>query len=157
MLLHYNTYLNIGIFMAFYSVKLATALSLMTLTMSTPLSANAGFLDSIYDVQNTISSIGRTADTIRGSKQAVTNLGEEVGFNSKPAQETLGALASGSVLLGKLQSTKLYPQANKSASPIAVLSNQDAMIYMGSEQDGYYYVHSDKGEGWVLKPLVAVQ
>ena len=134
--------------------KSVAALALTTLTMTIPLSANAGFLDSIYDVQNTINSIGRTADTIRGSKQAVSNLGEEVGFNSQAATEKL---ASGSILLGKLKMTSLYSQADKNSSPIAVLSQQDMMIYMGTEQNGYYHIQSDHGEGWVSKPLVAVQ
>lgn len=122
--------------------------------------ANAGFLDSIYDVQNTISSIGRTADTIRGSKQSVSELGEEVGLTgqtNQTAQNANSQLMVGSTLLGKLQSTKLYPQANKNLNPIALLSQRDIMIYMGTEQNGYYYVSSDKGEGWVLKPLVGVQ
>ena len=137
-------------------VLLAVSTSLLALSVN----ANAGFLDSIYEVQNTISSIGRTADTIRGSKQAVSDLGEEVGFTETVAQNTqsnTGKLVSGSILSGKLQSTKLHSQANKASNPIAILSQQDIMIYMGTEQNGYYHVQSDKGEGWVSKPLVSIQ
>ncbi|WP_352310248.1 hypothetical protein [Psychrobacter sp. W2-37-MNA-CIBAN-0211] len=137
-------------------VLLAVSTSLFALSVN----ANAGFLDSIYEVQNTISSIGRTADTIRGSKQAVSDLGEEVGFTETVAQNTqsnTGKLVSGSILSGKLQSTKLHSQANKASNPIAILSQQEIMIYMGTEQNGYYHVQSDKGEGWVSKPLVSIQ
>ncbi|MBP3946485.1 hypothetical protein [Psychrobacter sp. K31L] len=137
-------------------VLLAVSTSLLALSVN----ANAGFLDSIYEVQNTISSIGRTADTIRGSKQAVSDLGEEVGFTETVAQNTqsnTGKLVSGSILSGKLQSTKLHSQANKASNSIAILSQQDIMIYMGIEQNGYYHVQSDKGEGWVSKPLVSIQ
>ncbi|WP_010201886.1 SH3 domain-containing protein [Psychrobacter sp. PAMC 21119] len=137
-------------------VLLAVSTSLFALSVN----ANAGLLDSIYEVQNTISSIGRTADTIRGSKQAVSDLGEEVGFTETVAQNTqsnTGKLVSGSILSGKLQSTKLHSQANKASNPIAILSQQDIMIYMGTEQNGYYHVQSDKGEGWVSKPLVSIQ
>lgn len=137
-------------------VLVAVSTSLFLLSVH----ANAGFLDSIYEVQNTISSIGRTADTIRGSKQAVSDLGEEVGFTETVAQNTqsnMGKLVSGSILSGKLQSTKLYSQANKASNPIAILSQQDIMIYMGTEQNGYYHVESDKGEGWVSKLLVSIQ
>ncbi|MGM8937416.1 hypothetical protein ACS8E2_01850 [Psychrobacter glaciei] len=137
-------------------VLLAVSTSLLALSVN----ANAGFLDSIYEVQNTISSIGRTADTIRGSKQAVSDLGEEVGFTETVAQNTQsnkGNLVSGSILSGKLQSTKLHSQANKASNPIAILSQQEIMIYMGTEQNGYYHVQSDKGEGWVSKPLVSIQ
>ncbi|MCH1783331.1 hypothetical protein [Psychrobacter glaciei] len=137
-------------------VLLAVSTSLLALSVK----ANAGFLDSIYEVQNTISSIGRTADTIRGSKQAVSDLGEEVGFTETVAQNTqsnTGKLVSGSILSGKLQSTKLHSQANKASNPIAILSQQEIMIYMGTEQNGYYHVQSDKGEGWVSKPLVSIQ
>ena len=122
--------------------------------------ANAGFLDSIYEVQTTISSIGRTADTIRGSKNAVTELGEEVGFNglkNQNNQNGMPQVISGAILLGKLQNTKLYSQADKNSNTVAMLSQQDTMIYMGTEQNGYYYVQSDKGEGWVSKPLVAIK
>ncbi|WP_413189942.1 hypothetical protein [Psychrobacter sp. AT9] len=137
-------------------VLLAVSTSLLALSVN----ANAGFLDSIYEVQNTISSIGRTADTIRGSKQAVSDLGEEVGFTETVAQNTqsnTGKLVSGSILSGKLQSTRLHSQANKASNPIAILSQQEIMIYMGTEQNGYYHVQSNKGEGWVSKPLVSIQ
>lgn len=143
-----------------FSSKHAAIVS-MSLSMSAlSFNANAGFLDSIYDVQNTISSIGRTADTIRGSKNAVGQLGEEVGIigqNNTEVQNSVNKPMVGSTLLGKLQSTKLYSQASNNSNPIAVLSQQDIMIYMGTEQNGYYYVNSDKGEGWVLKPLVGAQ
>lgn len=139
--------------------------SMVLLTVSTSMlglsvNANAGFLDSMYEVQNTISSIGKTAESIRGGKQAVSDLGEEVGFTELGAQNrqsNMGTLASGTILSGKLQSTKLYAQANKSSNPIAILSQQDVMIYMGAEQNGYYHVESDKGEGWVSKPLINIQ
>ena len=122
--------------------------------------ANAGFLDSIAEAQNTISSIGRTAETIRGSTQAVYGLSEEMGFRDSAATEELvdvAQLEAGAVLSGKLQRTKIYAQADKSSNPIAVLSKEDIMIYMGSEQNGYYHVESDNGAGWVSKPLVSVQ
>lgn len=135
----------------------AATLAVLMLTITAPLSASAGFLDSIYDVQNTISSIGRTADTIRGSKQAVSNLGEEVGFIGQASQNANSKLESGSMLAGKLQKTNLYSQANGSSSAVAVLSQDDSMVYMGNEQNGYYYVHSDKGQGWVAKPLVNIR
>ena len=137
--------------------KSVTVLTAATLIMGFSFNANAGFLDSIYDVQNTISSIGRTADTIRGSKQAVSSLGEEVGFTEQFYQNNSGKLVSGSVLSGKLQNTKLHSQSNKDSSPVAILSQQDVMIYMGTERNGYYLVQSDKGEGWVSKPLVSIQ
>ena len=87
--------------------KSVMVLTAATLVMGFSFNANAGFLDSMYEVQNTISSIGRTADTIRGSKQAVSNLGEEVGFTEQSYQNIQGKLVSGSVLSGKLQNTKL--------------------------------------------------
>ena len=136
------------------SVMIVTA---ATLVMGFSFNANAGFLDSMYEVQNTISSIGRTADTIRGSKQAVSNLGEEVGFTEQSYQNTQSKLVSGSVLSGKLQNTKLHSQSNKDSNPVAILSQQDIMIYMGTEKNGYYHVQTDKGEGWVSKPLVSIQ
>lgn len=136
--------------------------SMVLLTVSTSMlglsmNANAGFLDSMYEVQNTISSIGKTAESIRGGKQAFSDLSEEVGFTDSGAQNKVGKLASGTILSGKLQSTKLYAQANKSSNPVAILSQEDVMIYMGTEQNGYYHVESDKGEGWVSKPLINIQ
>lgn len=145
------------------SLKLAAMLALASLALSLPISSNAGFMDSLQEAQNSIRSIGRTADSIRGSKRAVEDLSEDVGLTGQPetviqgATVTTGQVVTGAVLLGKLQQTNLYAQPNKSASPVAILSNQDVMIYMGSEQNGYYYIQSDKGAGWVAKPLVAVQ
>ncbi len=145
---------------AHLSIKYMVVASMSLPMLALSGNANAGFLDSIYDVQNTISSIGRTADTIRGSKNAVGQLGEEVGITGQKntnVQNGVGQPMVGSTLLGKLQSTKLYSQANNNLNQIAVLSQQDIMIYMGTEQNGYYYVNSDKGEGWVMKPLVGAQ
>ena len=147
-------------------LKLAGLLALTSMALSLPLSANAGFLDSLYNAQNSIRSIGQTADTILGSKRAVEDLGEEVGITAQPkpnsatvqgATVTMGQVVTGAVLIGKLQNTSLYSMPDKTSSPVASLSRQDIMIYMGTEQNGYYHVQSDKGEGWVAKPLVAVQ
>ena len=137
--------------------KSMTALTAAALIMGLSSSANAGFLDNMYNVQNTISSIGRTADTILGSKRAVTDLSNEVGLTEQGYQNNQGKLVSGSVLSGKLQKTKLHSQANKDSNAVATLSQQDMMIYMGTEQNGFYHVQSDKGEGWVSKPLVSIQ
>ena len=137
--------------------KSMTALTAAALIIGLSFSANAGFLDNMYNVQNTISSIGRTADTILGSKRAVTDLSNEVGLTEQNYQNNQGKLVSGSVLSGKLQKTKLHSQANKDSNAVATLSQQDMMIYMGTEQNGFYHVQSDKGEGWVSKPLVSVQ
>lgn len=145
--------LSINVFLS----KSITALTATAIAMGISFNANAGFLDSIIDVQNTISSIGRTADTLRGSKRAVSDLSEEVGFSGQSYQGNQNKLVSGAVLSGKLQNTKLYAQADNNASAVAILSQQDVMIYMGTEQNGYYHVQSDKGEGWVSKPLVAMQ
>ena len=137
--------------------KSMTALTAAALIIGLSSSANAGFLDNMYNVQNTISSIGRTADTILGSKRAVTDLSNEVGLTEQNYQNNQGKLVSGSVLSGKLQKTKLHSQANKDSNAVATLSQQDMMIYMGTEQNGFYHVQSDKGEGWVSKPLVSIQ
>ncbi|WP_350655492.1 hypothetical protein [Psychrobacter sp. S1-30-MNA-CIBAN-0213] len=151
--------------LSFFS-KSIILLTVGTSMLGLSISANAGFLDSIYEVQQTINSIGKTADMLRGSKQAVTDLGEEVGFNDQGAQNdqysqnnqnSIGQLSSGTVLSGKLKTTKLHSQANKASNSVAILSQQDIMIYMGAEQNGYYHVQSDKGEGWVSKPLVSMQ
>ncbi len=144
----------------YFSIKYMVVASMSLPMLALSVNANAGFLDSIYDVQNTISSIGRTADTIRGSKNAVGKLSDEVGITGQKnsnVQNGVGQLMVGSTLLGKLQNTKLYSQANQNSSSIAILSQRDIMIYMGTEQNGYYYVNSDKGEGWVSKPLVGAQ
>ncbi len=137
--------------------KSITALTAAALIMGLSFNANAGFLDNMYNVQNTISSIGRTADTILGSKRAVTDLSNEVGLTEQSYQNNQGKLVSGSVLSGKLKKTKLHSQANKDSNAVATLSQQDMMIYMGTEQNGFYHVQSDQGEGWVSKPLVSIQ
>lgn len=140
--------------------KALTSIAFVSLLTGLPLSANAGFLDSIRSVQSTIGSIGQTANTIRGSKQAVEDLTEEVGLKGQSSEQSNvmgGKLAAGAVLQGKLNSTTLYSQPNKSSASVATLSRQDIMIYMGSEKNDFYYVQSDKGEGWVSKPLVAFQ
>ena len=140
--------------------KLLSIIGLFASTAVLSQAANAGFFDSIYDVQRAVSSIGQTADTFRGSKQAVTNLGEEVGLvspNDMNNQADGVKIIEGALLEGKLKNTSLYTQADKNSMQVNSLSQQDTIIYMGREQNGYYYVQTDKGEGWVSKPLVALR
>ncbi|MGP4713696.1 hypothetical protein [uncultured Psychrobacter sp.] len=141
-------------------LKLSSTFILCASTIALSQTANAGFFDSIYDVQRAVSSIGQTADTFRGSKQAVTDLGEEVGFiSSNEVDNQVGGvkLIEGALLAGKLKNTSLYNQASNNSMQVSSLSQQDTIIYMGKEQNGYYYVQTDKGAGWVSKPLVGLR
>ncbi len=140
--------------------KLSSVIILGASTVVLTQTANAGFFDSVYDVQRAVSSIGQTADTFRGSKQSVTNLGEEVGLvspNDTNNQVAGVTIIEGALLAGKLKNTSLYTQADKNSILVNGLSQQDTIIYMGQEQNGYYYVQTDKGAGWVFKPLVALR
>ncbi|WP_227429990.1 SH3 domain-containing protein [Psychrobacter sp. I-STPA6b] len=126
--------------------------------------AQAGFLDSLSSVRDSISAIGHTANTITNSKNAVSNLGQEMGIgnqnNQQQAQqntEVSTQVAVGAILQGKLQKTTLYSAPNKTSTPVAILNKEDVIVYMGQAQDGYYLVQSDFGEGWVSSPIVDVQ
>ena len=66
-------------------------------------------------------------------------------------------IGEGMLLAGKLKSTKLYAQADKNSMQVSDLSQSDTIIYMGKEHNGYYHVQTDKGEGWVSKPLVGIK
>lgn len=126
------------------SVAILT-LSLSALGLSH--TANAGFLDSLNQVQSTLNSITTTANSFAGTGQPV----------AAANQQGVSQLPEGTVLAGKLKNTKLYAQADKFSGQVALLSNHEIMIFMGSEQNGFYHVSSDKGEGWVSKPLVSIQ
>lgn len=61
---------------------------------------------------------------------------------------------SGDALKGKIAGVKVYKQPKKSAPELIKLSKTDEVIYMGDEKDGYYFVTTSNGEGWVDKLLV---
>lgn len=138
-------------------VKLTSCITVVFALVGTSINANAGFLDSIYDLNRTVNSIGSTAHNIKSSKQNIEDLGEDVGIVNNTATMNSTTVVSGAVLAGKLNNTHLYEGANKSSPIVTTLSANDVMIYMGTESNGYYLVQSDKGEGWVAKPLVKIQ
>lgn len=134
-------------------LKLITA-SLCVLGIITPsLSAQAGFLDSINNVRNVVGNIGQTANVITYSKQATQAMASDLGITKKDkAPETVignvssAALSSGDILVGKLASTKLYANSDKTKI-IATLAQSEPMVFIGQEKEGFLLVSSDKGEG----------
>lgn len=72
----------------------------------------------------------------------------------KTAAKESAGLNSGDTLKGKISGVKVYKQPKKSAAQLTSLNKTDEMIYMGDEKDGYYFVTTSKGEGWVDKLLV---
>ena len=122
-------------------------------------SANAGFLDSLSAVRNVVGSIGYTADTVSYAKNSTKEMSDNLGLigKTKTVQESSqGGLRSGDVLASKLATLKLYGDSGKNKF-VTTLGKADALVFMGEEENGMIHVSSDKGEGWVQKPLVAVR
>ena len=63
----------------------------------------------------------------------------------------------GDVLLAKIKGVKLYSDASKKAKVVATLARDDELIYTGQDKDGFIFVQSGEGEGWVEKVLVRKQ
>lgn len=131
---------------------------LLTTLLTAPLSANAGIFDNLSEITDTISSIGETAKSLQQAKSDVDGLTQSVGYNGAAnTTATTASIAEGSVLSGKLKQTHVYTLADSGSSKAYTLGPNDIMIFMGAENNGYYSVQSDKGAGWVSKPLVNVQ
>ena len=134
----------------------------LTMLLAVTSTAQAGFLDSLSTIRNVVGDIGYTANVITVSKQATKNMTDDLGITGqKPSeyvnvttQNTGSSLVSGEMLVGKLTNTKLYATNNKTTLISSVTQNEP-MVYLGEEKDGFLRVSTDKGEGWVEKPLVA--
>ena len=79
-----------------------------------------------------------------------------VGKTKTVQESSQGGLRSGDVLVSKLATLKLYGDSGKNKF-VTTLGKADALVFMGEEENGMIHVSSDKGEGWVQKPLVAVR
>ncbi|MFW2176908.1 MULTISPECIES: hypothetical protein [unclassified Moraxella] len=139
---------------------MAKKLAFVTITLGLMSSAQAGFLDSINSIRNVVGEIGYTANTVTGAKNATKEMADSLGVNKVFAKQadtaTDGGLQSGDMLVSKLNSVKLYANSNKK-QVINTLSQADQLVYMGEEKNGFLLVTTDKGEGWVEKPLVNKQ
>jgi curli biogenesis system outer membrane secretion channel CsgG len=60
----------------------------------------------------------------------------------------------GDILYPKISKVKLMDGPASSSNLVATLTKADEMIFMGEEQDGFVYVESGEGGGWVKKLLV---
>ncbi|WP_323843469.1 hypothetical protein [Moraxella sp. Pampa] len=117
--------------------------------------AQAGLLDGIRNISELANSIGNTANSVLYSKQATEQLVNDVGINiQSKTKSTQATLTEGSLLMSKLSTLTLYKNANQD-KPIAKLTQTDALVYLGQEQQGFLYVATDKGEGWVRSALVS--
>lgn len=72
----------------------------------------------------------------------------------KKVAEKEVTLNSGDVLKGKIAGVQVYKQPIKTSGKLLSLGKIDQVIYMGEEQEGYYFVTTSDGEGWVDKLLV---
>ena len=134
------------------------ATSTVTAMILSPLSAaNAGFLDSLNSIRSVVSDIGYTANSVsyttNSAKEMTNNLGLTGTTSTAQDNQTL---KSGDMLVSKLASLKLYADSRK-AQLSKTLSQEDQMVYLGEEANGMLYVSTDKGDGWVQKPLVGLR
>ena len=140
------------------AMKKSTSIMVLMLGLAAS-SANAGFLDSLSAVRDVVGSIGYTADTVSYAKNSTKEMSDNLGLigKTKTVQESSqGGLRSGDVLVSKLATLKLYGDSGKNKF-VTTLGKADALVFMGEEENGMIHVSSDKGEGWVQKPLVAVR
>ena len=61
---------------------------------------------------------------------------------------------AGDVLTSKINNVRLMSSASDDSKVVTNLSRGDEMIYMGEESNGFVYVESGQGGGWIKKLLV---
>lgn len=141
-------------------MKKLSVMGLMLITVGMAPVANAGFLDSLGAVRDVVGSIGYTANTVSFAKNSTKEMSDNLGLTGKvtSAQQVSqsDALKSGDVLVSKLATLKLYNDSGK-VRLTTTLSKADQLVFLGEEENGMIHVSTDKGEGWVQKPLVAVR
>ena len=141
-------------------MKKLSVMGLMLITVGMAPVAKAGFLDSLGAVRDVVGSIGYTANTVSFAKNSTKEMSDNLGLTGKvtSAQQVSqsDALKSGDVLVSKLATLKLYNDSGK-VRLTTTLSKADQLVFLGEEENGMIHVSTDKGEGWVQKPLVAVR
>ena len=138
------------------AIKKVQMISIVMLTTAIMPAANAGFLDSLSTIRSVVSDIGYTANSVSYAKNSTKEMSDTLGLTGKlsKAQATSDdSLTSGDVLVSKLATVKLYADSGKTQLN-KTLTKADPMVFLGEEVNGMLHVSSDKGDGWVQKPLV---
>ena len=63
-------------------------------------------------------------------------------------------LREGDVVYAKINNVKLLDNTSDETSVIANLKKTDDLIYMGIEENGFVWVETEYGGGWVKKALI---
>jgi hypothetical protein len=106
-----------------------------------------------------VASLVDNYNNIVGAVRNDPNLQRNVGTLAEEAAQGGAGRAGdvfeeGDILSPKIGNVRIMSSASDGSDVVANLARDDQMIYMGEEKDGFVYVESGQGGGWVKKLLV---
>lgn len=135
---------------------------LLVLVLASSMANAGGLLDTIRAVRE-VTDTAKEVNQARKDVQAVTNT-QSPAVSEQAAQPSVSTqngansiLQTGDVIVTKIKSVKLLKEANKKSAKVAVLAKASELVFGGKEEAGFYFVQSEKGDGWVDKLLVKKQ
>ncbi|MFT5175229.1 MAG: hypothetical protein ACI8W7_003419 [Gammaproteobacteria bacterium] len=106
-------------------------------------------------VASLVDNYNNIVRVVRNDPNLQRNVGTLANEAAQGATTRAGAvLEQGDVLAPKINNVRVMSSAADNADVIATLSRDDEMIYMGKEQNGFVFVETGQGGGWVKKLLI---
>ena len=106
-------------------------------------------------VASLVDNYNNTVRVVRNDPNLQRNVGTLANEAAQGATTRAGAvLEQGDVLAPKINNVRVMSSAADNADVIATLGRDDEMIYMGKEQNGFVFVETGQGGGWVKKLLI---
>lgn len=126
---------------------------------STSASVVRGVDDTKTSVEATKQSVGEAATSVKSTFRGLFGRKSVKKAESESDAGTSDRMAfsAGDVLVAKIDNVPLRAQPSATADVIVDVGKADAMIYTGTEEEGFLRVQTNGGQGWINKLFVAAQ
>lgn len=107
----------------------------------------ASFLDNYNNI----------VESVRGNPILPPLSPEEIRARMTGQPQAGGGFSEGDIIYPKIDNVEVYEAASDDAPLLMRVDRSDALVYLGTEKDGYLQVQSPEGAGWIRKILVTKQ
>ena len=141
--------------------------SMVDSTATSVENAATNLSDGITDTKESVSdSYSATTESLTEAKESVSKTFRGLFGRKKKkdepaapearadAPEAVEAIAAGEVLMPKLDNVTIHTEPSADAPVLVRAQAADALVYLGDDRDGYLYVQTTNGAGWINHLLV---
>lgn len=122
------------------------SLVVLMLISSQNVYAFGGIVDAVRSVKDIVNTT-KEANDLRKEVQGIpSNTGSNSGVNSQ--------YKAGDLLYTKMNGVKLYSRSTDKSALAGKLSKHVEVIFTGKSENGFSFVKSESGEGWIESILI---